>query len=137
MLLKPCTRLGVMEDILERRVLQSRSVDVTSDPIVVEHRRLDLLVVHVIRGAGDTGVVLAALPDEFEEVVDAGEDVVHEDDAIEVLTLGVAQFVQRDEGGVADFCEVFDTVVEGPASTGRSADNDTHADAPRQSVENA
>ena len=44
---------------------------------------------HVIRSAGDTGIVQAALVDELEEVVHAGKDIVHEDDRIKVLILRV------------------------------------------------
>ena len=53
----------------------------------------ELLVVHVVRGAGDARVVEPALVDELEQVVHAGEDVVHEDDAVKVLVLRVAQLV--------------------------------------------
>ena len=55
----------------------------------------EVLVEHVVRGAGDARVVASALPDELEEVVDAGEDVVHEDDGVEHLALRVAELVER------------------------------------------
>ena len=48
---------------------------------------------HVIRRAGNTSVVQAALVDELEEVVHAGKDIVHENDCVKVLVLRVPQFV--------------------------------------------
>lgn len=47
-------------------------------------------MIHVISGAGDASVIIAALPDKFEEIIDAGENVVHENNGIEILVLCVA-----------------------------------------------
>jgi len=60
-------------------------------------------VVHIICGTGDPGVALPALPDKLEEVVDAGENVVHEDDGFKVL--GITEVVGRAESGITDFNE--------------------------------
>lgn len=92
---------------------------------------------HVVCGAGEPRVLAAGLPDELEHVVDAGEDVVHEDDGVEELALGVAQLVQRDERGVAYFREIFDAVIERAARALRRADDDAHADGARERVEDA
>jgi hypothetical protein len=42
-------------------------------------------MVHIIRSTCDAGIVSSALPDKLKEVIDAGEDVIHEDDSVEVL----------------------------------------------------
>ena len=72
-------------------------------------------MVHVIGCTCDSGVVPSALPDKLEEVVDAGENVVHEDDSFKVFIFRIAKVVEGTESGVSDFGEVFDSVVECPA----------------------
>jgi len=83
----------VVEYTLERGILQCCAVDISGNPIVVEYGGLDLRVVHVISGAGYAGIVPPALPDEFEKVVHAGENIVHEDDRVEVLPFAIAKLV--------------------------------------------
>jgi len=130
-------RLCMVEYALKGGVLECSAVDVTGDPVVVKDGSANVVVVHVVSSASDAGVVDAALVYEFEDVVYAGEDVVHEDDGVEVLAVGVAELVEGDEGGVADLCEVFDTVVEGTPGTHGGADGDAHADAAGEGVEDA
>ena len=43
------------------------------------------------------------MPDKLEEVVDAGENVVHEDDGFKVLR--ITEVVGRAESGITDFGE--------------------------------
>jgi hypothetical protein len=71
-------------------------------------------VVHVICCARNSGVIQPALINEFEEVVYAGKDVVHEDYSIEILVLGVSLLVKGHKGSIANFSKIFDTVVERP-----------------------
>ena len=97
----------------------------------------ELLVVHVVRGAGDARVVEPALVDELEQVVRAGQDVVHEDDRVKVLVLRVPQLVQRHERGVAHLGEVLDAVVERAARAHRRADCYAQAHRAAERVEDA
>ena len=53
----------------------------------------DLLVEHVIRCTGDPGVLSPGLPDQLQQIVYAGEDVVHEDHGIEYLPIVIPEFV--------------------------------------------
>ena len=94
-------------------------------------------MVHVVGSAGYSRVIYPALPDQLEEIVHTGQDVVHEDDRIEVLVLRVAQLVQRHERGVAHFGEVLDTVVERPACTLRCPDGNAHAYTSAERIEDA
>ena len=112
----------MVEDLLKRRVFQCRAVDVPRHPVVVKDGRRVFVVVHVVRGAGDPGVVSPALPDELEEVVHAGENVVHEDDRFKVLVFRVAEVVEGAEGRITYFGKVLDAVVERPASAHRRSD---------------
>jgi hypothetical protein len=112
MLLEAVAGGRMVEDGLEWRILQRGAVDIARHPVVIKDGRADLVMVHVVGGAGDAGIVVARLPYELEEVVNAGEDVVHEDDGVEELVFGVAQLVQRDKGGVADLGEVLDAMIE-------------------------
>ena len=125
----------MVEYALKGGVLECRSVDVAGDPVIVKDRGANGVVVHVVGGASDAGVVDATLVYEFEEVVYAGEDIVHEDDGVEVFAVRVTELVEGDEGGVADLCEVFYAVVEGTAGTHRGTDGDTHTDAAGEGVE--
>lgn len=75
----------MMEYLLKGSILQRCPIDIASDPVVVKDRRGNLRMVHVIRCAGDTSVVLPRLPNKLEEVVDTGEDIIHEDDGIKVF----------------------------------------------------
>jgi len=83
----------VVEDAFEGGVFESGSVDVSGDPVVVEYRRSDLFVEHVISGTSQTRVLPPTLPDELEEVIHAGKDIVHEDDRVEDLPIVVSKFV--------------------------------------------
>ena len=100
-------------------------------------RTHEFFVIHVVSGTCDACVVPATLPDEFEEVVNAGKDVVHEDDGVKELVLCVAELVQRDKSGVADLCEVLDTVVKCAPLTHRGADDDAETDAAGEGIEYA
>lgn len=102
-----------------------------------KHETHDFVVEDIVGPARDASVLAARLPHELEEVVDAGEDVVHKDDRVEHLALGVAEFPQRGERGVADFGEVLDAVVEGAAGAEGRADDDAEADRAREGVKEA
>ena len=95
----------------------------------------NIIVVHVIGCAGDSGVLLPRLPDQFEQVVDAGQDIVHEDNRVEDFVLVVSELVQRDHGGVSDLGEVLDTVVELTSGSHRGVDGDSQSDGPGERVE--
>ena len=112
MVLEALRRVWMVEDSLERRVLERGTIDVTGDPIVVKDRSADLIVKHVVGGAGDTGVLPTRLPDELEQVIDARQNVVHEDDGVEDFALGITELVERHKSGVADFGEIFNAVIE-------------------------
>lgn len=43
--------------------------------------------------------------------------------------------MKRDESGITNFCEIFDTVVELTSGTLRSANHDAHTDTSCESVE--
>lgn len=92
---------------------------------------------HVIRRASDPGIIQTALINEFKEVVNAGEDVVHENYGIEILVLGVALLMKGHKSSIADFCEVLDTVVKRSTRALRCTDGDTKPDRAGQCVENA
>jgi hypothetical protein len=92
-------------------------------------------MVHVIRRACYTRIIPPTLPDELKQVVYAWEDIVHEYDSIEILVMGVAQFMEGVERLVANLCEVLYTVVEGTSCTCRRSDSDAEAYAARQGVE--
>jgi len=94
-------------------------------------------VVHIICRARNTGVIQTALVNEFEEVVHAGEDVVHKDYGIEILVLGVSLLVKGHKGSIANFSEILDTVVESSTRALRCADGDTKSDGAGECVENA
>ena len=47
-------------------------------------------MIHVIRSASNSGIIQTALINEFQDVVYAWKDVVHEDDGIEILVLGAS-----------------------------------------------
>lgn len=92
---------------------------------------------HVIRRTSYACVVPPALPDQLQEIVHTGQDVVHEDDRVEVLVLRVPQVVQRHERGVPHLGEVLDTVVERAARAHRRLDLHAQADRPAQGVVDA
>lgn len=92
---------------------------------------------HVICGARNSGIVQTALVDEFEDVVHAGEDVVHEDYGIEILVLGTSQLVEGNKCSIANFSEVLDTVVERTTCALGCADGDAKSDGASDCVENA
>lgn len=118
-----------MKNVLERSVLKSGTINITCHPVVIKDGRGDFRMVHIVSSASDTGVVFPRLPDEFEEVVDARENVVHEYDGVEVFVFRFAELVKRNESRVADFGEIFDTVVELASGALRCANHDAHADA--------
>jgi hypothetical protein len=69
-------------------------------------------VEHIVRGTGDTSILSPTLPDQLEQIVDARQDVVHEDDRVEDLLLVLPQLVQRHQRRVSDLCEVLDSMVK-------------------------
>jgi len=85
--LESLRRIWMVENTFKWGILKSRAIDISSNPIIIKDGGADLLVIHVIGSTCDTCVVPAALPDELQEVVDAGQDVVHEDDGIKELIL--------------------------------------------------
>jgi hypothetical protein len=94
-------------------------------------------VVHVICGARNAGIIQPALVNDFEEVVNAREYVVHEDYSIEILILGTSQFVEGYECSIANFSEILDAVVKCPTCTLRCADGDAKADRTGEGIEDA
>ena len=145
-----------MKYFLKRRVFEGGTVYITGDPVVIENwgtlekwnqmrnaweRGLkwtyQFFVVHVICCARNPGVIQTALINEFEEVVYAGEDVVHKDYGIEILVLGVSLLVKGDKGSIANFSKILDTVVERPTCALGCADGDTKSDGTGECVENA
>jgi hypothetical protein len=148
-----------MEYFLKRRVFEGGTVYIARYPVVVEdwgalavesdQQRpgtpgekglrwiYQFFVVHVICRARNPGVIQTALINKFEEIVYAGEDVVHEDYGIEILVLGVSLLVKGHKGSIANFSKIFDTVVERPTCALRCADGDTKADGAGECVENA
>lgn len=87
----------------------------------------NVVVEHVIRRAGDTGILSSALPDQLEQVVDARQDVVHKDNRVKDLLLVLTKLVERDEGGVSNLSEVLDSVVEVSSRPHRGSDLDPKA----------
>lgn len=79
---------------------------------------------HVVGRAGDSGVLTATLPDELEQVVDARQNVVHEDDRVKDLLLALAELVQRHERSIPDLGQVLDSVVERSSRSHRRPDLD-------------
>jgi hypothetical protein len=94
-------------------------------------------VEHVICGTCNSGIVQTALVDQFEDVVHAGEDVVHENYGIEILVLGTSQLMKGNKCSIANFSEVLDTVVERTTCALGCADGDTKSDGASDCVENA
>lgn len=151
MTLESVVRLGMMEDLLERRVLKGSTVDITCNPVIVEHRCAltvsslnlrpqrtdDVVVVHVIGGTGDASILSATLPDQFKQIVDTGKDIVHEDDRVEHFVLVVSQLVQGYHGGIPDLCQVLDTMVELTSGSHRSPNDDSQSDCPGERVKDA
>ena len=79
---------------------------------------------HVVRRACDTSIVSPTLPDQLQEVVHTGKNIVHEDDTVKVLVLGVSELVQWHERSISHLCEVLDTMVERSSGTHRRLDFD-------------
>ena len=94
-----------------------------------------LFMVHVIRRACDTCIIPPTLPDKLKQIVYAWEDIVHEDDGVKVLVMGVAELVQWVKRLVADLCKILYAVVEGTSCACRGPDGHAEAHAARQSVE--
>ncbi len=94
-------------------------------------------MVHVICGAGNAGIIQAALPDEFEEIIDAWKDIVHEHYGIKILVLIISQLVEGHKGGVSNFGEIFNAVIERPACALRSADGNPETNGAGECVKNA
>lgn len=63
--------------------------------IIVKHGSRNFIVVYIIGCTSVPGIVLSALPDELEEVVD-----VHEDDGLKVFIFGIAEVVEEVKGSV-------------------------------------
>lgn len=79
---------------------------------------------HIIRRTSDARIIPSALPYKLQEVVHAGEDIVHEDDRIKVLVLRVPEVVQRHERSIAHLREILYPVVERTPRAHRGADLD-------------
>ena len=148
-----------MEYFLKGRVFEGGTVYIASYPVVVEdwggleqknqisndqecrERGLrwtyQFFVVHVICCARNSGIIQTALINEFEDVVYAGEDVVHEDYGIEILVLGVSLLVKGHKSSIANFSKILNTVVERPTCALRCTDGDTKSDRAGECVENA
>ncbi len=117
----------MMEDLLERSILQRRSVHVPRNPVIVEDWCVEGIVEHVIGSAGDTGVLQTGLVDQLEDVIDAGKNVVHEDHGVEIFSF-VAEFMKWEHGRVAHLREVFNTMIESTAGTRAGSDSDSETD---------
>ena len=148
-----------MEYFLKRRVFEGGTVYIAGYPVVVkdwgalgavesDQQRpgtqgkglrwtYQFFVVHVICRTRNASVIQTALINEFEEVVDAGKDVVHEDYSIEILVLGVSLLMEGHKGSIANFSKILDTVVERPTCALRRANGDTKSDRAGECVENA
>ena len=89
----------------------------------------NFVMIHVIRGTCDTGVLSSGLPNQLENIIDARQDIVHENDSVKVFTLAVSEFVQGHHGGITDFGEVFDTVgvLTSRAARGSNGNAEPHA----------
>ena len=94
-------------------------------------------MIHVVRGAGDTGVIQTALVDELEEVIDAWKDIVHEYYGIKVLVLAVSQLVEGHKGSISNFGEILNAVVERAARALRCADGNPETNGASECVKNA
>jgi len=92
-------------------------------------------MVHVIRCTCYARIIPSTLPDELKQIVYAWKDVIHEDDGVKVLVVGVTQLVQWIECLVADLCKILYAVVEGTPRTCRRSNSDTEAYAARQGIE--
>lgn len=136
-LLEAHRRGAVVENILKRGVFESSPVDVTRNPIIIEDRGTEFIMIHVICGAGNAGIIQSALEDELEKVIDTWKDIVHEHYGIEILVLIVSQLVEGHEGSVSDFGKIFDTVIEGAACALGCADGNPEADGASEGIINA
>jgi hypothetical protein len=117
-----------MKYTLKRSIFKSGAIDIACHPIVIKDGRRDFSMIHIIGGASDTSIICPRLPDKFEEVVDARQNVVHEYDGVEIFVFGFTELVERNKNGITDFGEIFDAVVELTSGTLRCSNHDTHAD---------
>jgi len=92
-------------------------------------------VIHVVGRAGDTRVVQSTLPNQLQQVIHTGQDIIHKHDGVEMFSVGVPQFVERHKSGVSHFCQIFDTMVEVSPRSHRRADLDPQPSRLTQSVE--
>ena len=92
-------------------------------------------MIHVVGRAGDTSVVQSTLPNQLQQVVHTRQDIVHEHDRVEVLSVGISQFVQGYKGRVSYFRQILDTMVEVAPRSHRRADLDPQPDRPTERVE--
>lgn len=91
----------------------------------------------VVGTASNASVLPPTLPDELEQVVHAGQHIVHEDDRVEELSLGVSELLQRRQCSITDLGEVLDAVVERSTGAEGGADDDAEADGAAEGVEDA
>lgn len=99
-------------------------------------RTHDIIVVHVIRRTGDTRILSPTLPNQLEQVVHARQDIIHENDRVKDFSVIVTKLVEGQHGGVSNFGEVFDTMVEQTAGTHRCSDDDPQTDRSREGIKN-
>lgn len=92
-------------------------------------------MVHVICRASDSRIVPPALPDQLQKVIHAGQDVVHEDDAVEIFSLRVPEFMQGHECCIPHLGEVLDSMIERASCPHGRPNGDAHTNAPRERVE--
>ena len=67
------------------------------------------------------------LPDELQHVVYTRQHVVHEHNCIEELSLQIPKLMQRDEGSIAHFGKILDTVIECAPGTMGGTNDHSHA----------
>jgi len=91
-------------------------------------------MVHVVSRAGDTGVVQPALPNQLQQVVHTGQDIVHEHDRVEMLSVVISLFMERYESGVSHFSQIFDTMVKITPRSHRGANFDPQPSRPTKRI---
>lgn len=95
----------------EHRRRASQDLDETcSPPVQIRYLRVSIIN-RSTDGTGDPGVLKTRLPDELEQVIGAGQNVIDEDDGIESLAGMISHLPQRREGGIADLGKVFDPTL--------------------------
>lgn len=86
--------------------------------LIVKDGCIKVIVIHIICGTRNACTIPPALPDQLEDVVNAKQDIVHEDYCIKELIVGVPKFVKRVQRLIPDLSQVFDTVIERSSRAG-------------------